>query len=211
MKLEYNLIKSKQYKTSKWSGGTTTELCIYPQSSLYEDRNFSWRISSATVESEKSKFTMLSDYDRIIMVLKGKLVLKHDFKESITLNELDQYKFDGNANTESEGKVTDFNLMMRKGSCVGNVEVIQLEPKSTLTTILEEEKVQEYSQCVDIYYNIYGEIKISINESKAIILENKDTLLVNKNNEKQSTLFECYNSCDTESVLIKIRIFFNKL
>jgi len=209
MKLEYNLIKGNQCRTSEWSGGTTTELCIYPENSEYQERSFTWRISSATVDLETSKFTILSDYDRIIMILKGKLFLNHGDLHSITLNELEQYKFDGNANTDSIGKVTDFNLMMRKGSCVGKVEVIQLEPKSTLTTIIEEEKNQDFDESVDVYYNIRGSIKISINESNSIILENKDILVVNKNNEIFTTIFESYNSCDEEAILIKSSLFFN--
>jgi len=210
MELDYNLIKKEQFKTSKWSGGTTTELCIYPENSEYQNRDFTWRISSATVDLETSKFTTLSDYDRIIMVLKGKLVLQHDEGDSITLNELDQYKFDGNANTESKGKVTDFNLMMRKGTCVGKVEVIQLDPKTTLSTIFDEEEVEEYDLSTDIYYNIKGKIRISINESKTIMLDNKDILILNKENKKQSTLFECYNSYEEEAIIIKSSVFFNK-
>lgn len=209
MKLEYKLIKSNQYNTSKWSGGTTTEIYKYPESSEYQDRNFTWRISSATVDLDTSKFTKLSDYDRIIMVLKGKLILIQDEENSIVLNELDQYAFDGNSNTESEGKVTDFNLMMRKGACIGNIEVIHLDPKSILTTIFEEEKNKEYNEIVDVYYNTKGKIKISINRSKAIVLENKDTLIVNKNNEKQPMFFECYNGCDEDAIVIKTSIFFN--
>lgn len=211
MELDYNLIKNEQFKTSKWSGGTTTELCIYPANSEYQNRDFTWRISSATVDLETSKFTILSDYERIIMVLKGNLILEHGEGDSIKLNELDKYKFDGNSNTESKGKVTDFNLMMRKGSCDGKVEVIQLDPKSTLSTIFDEEKVEEYDLSADIYYNIKGKIKISINESKTIILENKDLLIVNRKNEKQLTLFECYNSYEEEAIIIKSSVFYNKL
>ena len=43
------LIKKNQYKTTQWSGGTTTELLIYPSTSKYSERNFKWRISSAKV------------------------------------------------------------------------------------------------------------------------------------------------------------------
>jgi len=210
MELDYNLIKSEQFKISNWSGGTSTELCIYPENSEYQNRDFTWRISSATVDLETSKFTVLSDYERIIMVLKGKLILVHDESDLIILNELDQYKFDGNANTDSKGKVTDFNLMMRKESCVGKVEVIQLDSKTTLSTIIDEEKVEEYDLSTDIYYNIKGKIRISINESKTIILDNKDILIVNKENKTQLTLFECYNSYEEEAIIIKSSVFFNK-
>lgn len=209
MNLDYKLIKNSEHITSNWSGGTTTELCIYPVDSSYQDRNFMWRISSATVDLEISKFTLLPDYERIIMVLKGNLVLSHNDHQAITLNKFDQYEFDGGIDTESFGKVTDFNLMMRKGLCIGKVEIIQLEPKSTLTTIFEELKQEQYNEGVDVYYNINGKVKLSINESSTIILEKKDILIVNKKYEKQLTIFECYNNCEEEVIIIKSSMIFN--
>ncbi|MBP1926276.1 environmental stress-induced protein Ves [Sedimentibacter acidaminivorans] len=207
MMLDYRIIKNTQHKTSNWSGGTTTELCIYPEDSSYQDRDFTWRISSATVDLETSKFTVLSDYERIIMILKGKLFISHDGINSKTLNKLEQYEFDGGINTDSIGKVIDYNLMMRKGLCSGKVEVVQLEPKSTLTTVFEDEEIEKFDQCIEVYYNISEKLKLSINESSTIILENKDILVVNKKNN--STLFECYNGCEQDAVIIKSSILFN--
>ena len=40
----------KDYKVSKWSGGDTTELYLYPENGDYRSGNFQLRISSATVE-----------------------------------------------------------------------------------------------------------------------------------------------------------------
>ena len=70
---DYSIVKktSSEYSTSAWSGGTTTELGIGPEGSRYADREFLWRISSATVDLEESTFTALPDYDRIIMTLEG--------------------------------------------------------------------------------------------------------------------------------------------
>ena len=39
------------YITTKWSGGLTTQLGIAPASAVYADRDFLWRLSSATVEA----------------------------------------------------------------------------------------------------------------------------------------------------------------
>ena len=61
------LLHKKDYKTTEWSGGLTTELSIAPEGSVYADRDFMWRLSSATVELEERDFTSLPDYDRIIM------------------------------------------------------------------------------------------------------------------------------------------------
>ena len=56
------------YITTKWSGGLTTQLGIAPASAVYADRDFLWRLSSATVEDAESDFTALPDYERLIQI-----------------------------------------------------------------------------------------------------------------------------------------------
>ena len=83
MKIEK--IGADRQTVSRWSGGTTTQLAIYPVNALYADREFLWRVSSAVVELPESDFTPLSDYDRILMILEGELSLSHDGGEEYTL------------------------------------------------------------------------------------------------------------------------------
>ncbi|MFR6276263.1 MAG: HutD family protein [Blautia sp.] len=47
---------AEQYQTSVWSGGTTTQLFIYPEDGDYKEGTFQARISSATVELQKIQF-----------------------------------------------------------------------------------------------------------------------------------------------------------
>ncbi|MBQ7796332.1 MAG: HutD family protein [Lachnospiraceae bacterium] len=110
---------NSEYNTSNWSGGTTTELGIGPEGSRYADRDFLWRISSATVDLEESTFTALPDYDRIIMTLEGEIDLCHNGGPWIHLNAFETHSFDGGDDTVSKGKVVDFNLMTRKGQAGG--------------------------------------------------------------------------------------------
>ena len=110
---------NSEYNTSNWSGGTTTELGIGPEGSRYADRDFLWRISSATVDLEESTFTALPDYDRIIMTLEGEIDLCHNGGQWIHLNAFETHSFDGGDDTVSKGKVVDFNLMTRKGQAGG--------------------------------------------------------------------------------------------
>jgi len=65
------IIKPEEYAVSEWAGGKTTQLYIYPQGSEYAKRNFLLRISSATVECERSEFTSLPQVERIILPLSG--------------------------------------------------------------------------------------------------------------------------------------------
>ena len=45
------------YITTRWSGGTTTQLAIAPEGAVYADRDFLWRLSSAGVDDDYSKFS----------------------------------------------------------------------------------------------------------------------------------------------------------
>ena len=52
------LKKEENYSVSEWSGGKTKELAIYPPKCRYADRDFIFRLSSATVELDESDFTV---------------------------------------------------------------------------------------------------------------------------------------------------------
>lgn len=110
------IIPKTEQKTTKWSGGLTTELLIYPEGSSYADRNFKYRISTATVEIETSVFTPLPDVDRTLMVLNGEMELQHDGYHSTMLSPLQKDKFKGEWTTSSRGTCTDLNLMCRDGA-----------------------------------------------------------------------------------------------
>lgn len=110
---------------SRWSGGTTTQLAIFPPGASYQDRDFLWRISSAVVEDERSTFTELPDYDRWLLLLEGSMLLAHDGGAPFRLEPGRAHAFDGGAATEGVGRCRDFNLMLRKGRCRGTLRPIR--------------------------------------------------------------------------------------
>ena len=120
------LLHPADYVTTAWSGGTTTQLRIFPEGSVYADRDFLWRISSAAVSVKESDFTALPDYHRLISVLKGDMTLSHDGGEKMTLQPYEVHAFEGGDNTHSWGQCTDFNLMLRRGQADGTMEAICL-------------------------------------------------------------------------------------
>jgi len=81
--------------------------------SSYEDRDFTFRISSACVAVAESTFTSLPGINREIMILDGTLELNHHGHYKKTLKTFQQDHFPGDWNTTSSGKVTDFNLMTK--------------------------------------------------------------------------------------------------
>lgn len=109
--MEYEVIRKDSLTPSEWSGGTTTEIAIYPRSSRYIDRQFDYRISTAHVEVEESKFTSLPGYDRILMCLEGKVGLIHKGHHTSQLLPMDADEFKGDWETMSQGTCTDFNLI----------------------------------------------------------------------------------------------------
>lgn len=116
MDISTRLITEDEYITASWSGGKTTQLFIYPEEADYSTRNFKFRLSSATVELEKSDFTKLEGVYRFITPLDGQLKLTHDHIQYIDLQPFEVYEFDGNKDTVSFGKARDFNLMLKDGA-----------------------------------------------------------------------------------------------
>lgn len=120
--MEIRHLRPSDYKTSAWSGGTTTELLLYPADGSYAERRFRVRISSATVELEQSDFTPLEGVTRYITPLSGGFTLTHPNGESVRLAPLaTPYRFSGDTPTHCVGRASDFNLMLK--GCAGEMRI----------------------------------------------------------------------------------------
>lgn len=195
------IIHDKDYKTSNWSGGTTTELAIYPVNSDYKNLDFKWRLSSAKVELEESTFTYLPNTNRFILSLDNPLKLQHDNTEIISLNPFEVHNFSGEWNTKSFGKVRDFNLMLRENS-KGYVNSISLSmdisysvPKTNLIPKTNEEILLES------FYVAEGACTMNINNDENIKLDKNDLLLINVENSYDSLNITINNSSDSSSII----------
>ena len=91
------IIPRSQATTTAWSGGTTTEFYLDPADGSYAKRQFTLRISSATVDLPESDFTLLPDYLRIITPLSGGFTLTYQENPAgtVTLKPLEEAYFDG--------------------------------------------------------------------------------------------------------------------
>ncbi|GHV37465.1 hypothetical protein FACS1894187_14250 [Synergistales bacterium] len=111
---------------SKWTGGVTRQIAIWPPEAEYAKRDFEWRLSSATVDLEESTFTSLPGFHRILMILDGKVGVTHKTprgERHKDLGAFDQDSFDGGWETTSVGRCVDFNLMLAE-KCGGSVSVL---------------------------------------------------------------------------------------
>ncbi|MDR2890019.1 MAG: HutD family protein [Alistipes sp.] len=144
------LVRKDELAVARWSGGTTTQLAIYPAGASYAERDFVWRVSTATIEEEESVFTPLPGVARVLVILSGMVTLRHDNGSKgddgdgggdcgggdsgrggcggrdVALEELVPYGFDGGVPTVSRGRAVDFNLMVVEGKGEGRVEVIRI-------------------------------------------------------------------------------------
>ncbi len=182
--------RSEDYKISQWSGGKTRELMIYPDGTEYAKRNFIFRLSSATVECERSDFTALPNVERLIMPLVGKLELSFGQHGQKTLLPFEQARFDGGWDTTSIGMATDFNLMLREGA-EGSLTVLEFDLQEKKEVSCEE------GQIVAVFV-AEGSCRAENN-----ILE-KDSLLVMQGKEK--IIVENYQEEVCKLVCAKIKM-----
>ncbi|MPN27372.1 hypothetical protein SDC9_174803 [bioreactor metagenome] len=205
MTYDINVIRKNEHKTSSWSGGYTTQLYIYPESSIYSDLNFIFRVSSAKVSVNESTFTSLPGINRKIMILDGTLNLKHEGHHEIKLNKFQQDSFKGEWLTKSYGKVTDFNLMMSKG-CDGNLEHIKIDCK-TLKKLNLSTDIDNNKEMIIIFYCLDGSVDINMD---SLINLNEGDLLVLKNNKKRLYNINILNNFEKEANIIKVTTCFDK-
>lgn len=150
--MNIDIYKAEDFKTTKWSGGTTTELYIHPPTANYATGNFSFRISSATLEIENSDFTILPGVSRQLMVLKGSIKLSHKNHYEMQLNKREIDCFDGSWETSAVGTCVDFNLMT-KGNTEGEISSVCVSADKSLNFPLD--KTCEFI----IFYACEGNLK----------------------------------------------------
>ena len=100
---------------STWKGGKTEELCIVPEDASLQERNFNLRISSATIDLERSEFSDFTGYRRYLMKLEGDITLLIDDKTIIIKGD-EAFEFMGDEKVISISKEPsrDFNVIIKK-------------------------------------------------------------------------------------------------
>ena len=170
--MDYTIITAENFKPASWSGGTTTQLFIYPPTANYQARNFQFRLSSATVEVEKSDFTALPGFSRKLMILAGKITINHEGHYSKQLHKFDVDAFEGDWKTSSVGKCTDFNLMTAV-SAIGEISAYVAEKGTSVSVSIKE-------NCDWFFIYLFsGKISFEIN-NETVTLSKGDLLVFNK-------------------------------
>ncbi len=204
MACEIELIRKNQLETSNWSGGTTTQIAIYPEDAIYSERDFKWRLSSAKVEVDESDFTLLPGIDRIIMIIEGQLTLEHEGHHKSVLKPFDQDYFSGSWKTKSYGRVIDFNLMTGEGF-EGSLEAIHMLKDKTKKITFEKE-LNKLSNETQAIYCVYGQTRIDMANNETYRLNEGDIILITIKDDSCQQDFTIHNEGGIESKLIKATI-----
>ncbi len=204
--------KQTDLVAGRWNGRTTTELAIYPETASYKERDFIWRVSTATVEQEESDFTKLVGFRRIILSLQGDLSLYHHLEatnKAIYLKPYEPYAFDGAWDTTSKGKVVDFNLML-SGKADGTVRTLGDSENQTIIEMTTPKGKREHF--VGFYtWKTPQKIHISGRElEKEIDMREKEFLLI------QAFAGECATLridpvADRNGCVIMVEVFIDNL
>ncbi|QOG01654.1 HutD family protein [Flavobacterium sp. MDT1-60] len=109
--MNIHLLPKKDSKASVWSGGLTYEYMIYPETARYADRDFVFRISSATIEQEPSEFTKFKGYYRYLVMLDNSLDVEVN-KEKRIYEKYEIMEFNSDDEVTSYTKGIDFNWMV---------------------------------------------------------------------------------------------------
>ena len=193
MKLE--LTRKSELIPTKWPGGTTTQLAIFPRDASYTDRNFQFRLSTSEVSVEESVFTFLPGVSRVLLVLDGEIRLHHPGRYAKVLKKFDSDNFMGDWQTRSSGKGTDFNLMTTVSSH-GHLEGMVIKKGSSRNIELSE------THDVVAIYSYKGEFTVDIADHK-VLLSAGDNLLIFTDNK--TDVLRIFSKVSGELVLAEIQ------
>src|SRR5690606_30789549 len=112
--LKTSILSPQHFLTTKWSGGSSTQLYIFPANASFTERNFELRISTAKVEVEESTFTALPGIHRKLMILEGEISINHEGQYRKHLKPFNVNNFSGDWKTTSRSEEHTSELQSRE-------------------------------------------------------------------------------------------------
>lgn len=143
--MEVEIIENQQLIPSTWEGGKTFEYFIFPRNALFKDRDFDFRMSSATLDKAPSLFTRFKGYHRFLIMLDNPLeMIRNGKRESHPAREIVEFNSADEIQSFSLGK--DFNLMikeeLREKTTVGYLEETASNKDFLILFALEDGRVK---------------------------------------------------------------------
>lgn len=175
--MNISLLSQKDSTPTIWSGGLTYEYMIYPKTASYSDRDFTFRISSATIEEAPSEFTKFKGYYRYLVMLDNRLHVEVN-KEKKTYEKYEIMEFNSDDEVTSYTKGIDFNWMVSEKMRHHKLKITNSN--------------QTFNAQIIILFSLHTTV-IKINE-KPYDLKPYD-LLVIENPKKENLILHFSNEC----------------
>jgi len=175
--MKISFLPKKDSKASIWSGGLTYEYIVYPETASYADRDFAFRISSATIEKVPSEFTKFKGYYRYLVMLDNALDIEVN-KEKKIYEKYQIMEFNSDDEVTSYTKGIDFNWMVSEKISYHKLEVTNGNQNCNAQIIL--------------LFSLDPTV-ITINE-KSYYLEPHDLLFI-ENPERKNIIIHFSNDC----------------
>ena len=175
--MKISFLPKKDSKASIWSGGLTYEYMVYPETASYADRDFAFRISSATIEKIPSEFTKFKGYHRYLVMLDNSLDIEVNKKKKI-YEKYEIMEFNSDDKVTSYTKGIDFNWMVSEKISYHKLEVTNGNQNCNAQIIL--------------LFSLDPTV-ITINE-KSYYLEPHDLLFI-ENPERKNIIIHFSNDC----------------
>jgi environmental stress-induced protein Ves len=175
--MNIRLLSKKESEVSVWSGGLTYEYMIYPETANYTARDFTFRISSATIEQEPSAFTKFKGYYRYLVMLDNCLDIEVN-KEKKVYEKYEIMEFNSDDEVTSYTKGIDFNWMVSDKISHHKLEITNSS--------------QNCNAQIMILFSLHTTV-IRINE-KSFDLKPYDLLII-ENHKKENIMLDFSNEC----------------
>lgn len=199
--MKWHCYGPEDFVRTNWGGGVTEQMAIYPEHTSCKNQDFMWRVSSASVEQEESDFTVYSEYNRIIGPLDGCLELH--CKKRVVLFPGDIYEFDGKEKIHSLGICKDINVMLRKESAEGTMQILELTAGTTIQISSALLPTESYPETFMGIYCSNGVCRVGGRRKRGVeVLEGGFLLLIETGME---CLTICAEEIQTKLYVISIR------
>lgn len=177
--MKERILRKEEFVTTKWAGGETTQFAIYPEGSVFANRDFLWRISSATFSNTESTFSDFTGYQRYILPLEGDLSIHHMGLYERNLKPYEVEYFDGSWTTSSKNSpdCRDYNFIVKSGSL------------ARLQVLLEGEEYFVKKDSITIFFSVDDfEIEL-IGHGEKRGVEGFSLYVIEANEEEQVRIF----------------------
>jgi len=113
----YEIHGAKHLRRLKMKANEVAELYIYPEDTVWEDKDFDLRLTRNVSRIPDYTLTRFPGYKRLVMLLDGEMYLRHDYEDRCQHEvDLAQYEVDcfkGEWDTACRGLETDLSLVVK--------------------------------------------------------------------------------------------------